>query len=333
MTASTSEATPPQRLTFDSEDIASDERFEAYHALYRGGTDVSPTSDTFRARVEAQRMGQLVMVERHLNGAQHERTLQRVRTDGFEHFTLQLVLSGRLLVETPDQFITVSPGQAIVFDLSRPQRTRAENAHYLTFSVAREMVEAATLHAFALHGTVLAAEAGLLADLMVSLVRRRAGDDPRQTAAGMQMFEEALALALGRTPVSHDSRDALSQARLVVEKLLARRDLDPDMIARHANLSRTTLYDLFRPYGGVSRYVQMRRTARLRALLGRVESRTSSIAELSYQVGFAAESHAARLYKAQYGETPGQRRQGSAPLPRGIETNSGFDPWIRALYR
>ncbi len=40
MTASTSEATPPQRLTFDSEDIASDDRFEAYHALYRGSTDV-----------------------------------------------------------------------------------------------------------------------------------------------------------------------------------------------------------------------------------------------------------------------------------------------------
>jgi AraC-like DNA-binding protein len=319
---------------FDSAAFAGSQGFDAYRALYQGGSDVTRSGPAFLARLEAQRLGRLVMFDRQLNDVTHARGPDRVRADGFEHFTLQLVLEGRLLVETPEHRVIVGPDQMILFDLTRPQETRAENAHYLTFSVPRDMIEAATLRSFALHGAVLSARAGLLADLMISLVTRRVAEGDGLTAAAMTMFEHALAAALGADAPVSGSKDNLQRARLVIEQSLSSRGLTPDTIAQATSLSRSALYELFRPWGGVSRYVQTRRAARLRSLLGRSENRARSIAALSYEAGFAAESHASRVYKGEYGETPGQRRQHLlTPAHRLIDDTSGFDAWIRAANR
>ena len=321
---------------FDAQKVTGTDRFEAYRGLYASGSDVSLAGTDFQARVEVQKLGRLVMFERHLNDVAHERTARRVRTDGFEHFTLQLNLSGRLLAELPEDSLEVGPGEIIVFDMTRPQRTRAQSAHFLTFSVGRDIIEAASLGAFTLHGTVLAgARAGILADLMRSFVRHRIGEQPDGTGAATRMFREALTMALGGAETSSPSDgDSLSRIRLLIEHHLSASDLSPAWIARKAGLSRTRLYELFKPIGGISAYVQARRTARLRALLGRPENRARSVGHLAFQAGFAAESHAIRLYKRQFGETPGQHRRNlQDPQQPRPAAGSGFHSWIDDINR
>ncbi|NDW06149.1 helix-turn-helix domain-containing protein [Jiella pacifica] len=321
---------------FDAQKVVSTDRFEAYRGLYASGSDVALAGGDFRARVEVQKLGRLVMFDRHLNDVVHERTVRRVKADGFEHFTLQLNLSGRLLAELPDGSVEVGPGEIIVFDMTRPQRTQAQSAHFLTFSVARDVIEAASLKAFALHGTVLTgARAGILADLMRSFVRHRIGEQPDSSGAATRMFREALAMALGGAETaSPPDGDSLSRVRLLIEHHLPASDLSPAWIARKAGLSRTRLYELFKPIGGISAYVQARRTARLRALLGRPENRMRSVGHLAFQAGFAAESHAIRLYKRQFGETPGQHRRNLQDPTRPQPASAGgFHGWIDDINR
>ncbi|WAP71021.1 helix-turn-helix domain-containing protein [Jiella pelagia] len=321
---------------FDAQEMAGADRFEAYRGLYASGSDVSLAGADFRARVEVQKLGRLVMFERHLNDVTHERTPRRVRADGFEHFTLQLNLSGRLLADLPEGPLEVGPGEIVVFDMTRPQRTRASGAHFLTFSVARDVMEAASLSAFTLHGTLLTGgQAGILADLMRSFVRHRVAEQPDSAGAATRMFREALAMALGAAEASSSpGGDSLARVRLLIEHHLAASELSPVWIARKAGLSRTRLYELFKPIGGIAAYVQARRTARLRALLGRPENGMRSVAQLAFQAGFAAESHAIRLYKRRFGETPGHHRRQlqdlQHPLPAAA---SGFHGWIDDINR
>ena len=62
-------------------------------------------------------------------------------------------------------------------------------------------------------------------------------------------------------------RRKLDKARSYIEENLSRRDLDPDDVAHNCGMSRSRLYELFRPLGGVTSYIQMRRAHRFRSLL------------------------------------------------------------------
>lgn len=322
-------------FTFDSAEIEDSEPFEAYRALYSSGSDASCAGPNFRARVEAQPLGRLVLFERWLNDVAHERTAQRARGDGFEHFTLQLNLAGCLKFTVPDGAHEVLPGEIAVFDMTRPQRTEARDAHILTFSVAREMIEAISHNATGLHGRVLSSQdGGLLSDLMQALVRRSASLVLQRQDRLMLAFGEVMAMAFtGSAPPRDLPLEALERARVLVDANLGSKQLSPDWLAERAGLSRTRLYDLFRPLGGVSRYIQERRAVRLRALLIRSDTVHQGIAELAFEAGFANESHAARVFRDLFGTPPGRFRREFADAGPALQApeGGGFDRWIRSL--
>jgi AraC-like DNA-binding protein len=253
-----------------------------------------------------------------------------------EHFTLQLNLSGQLIAEVPSGIRNVAPGEIILFNMTRPQRTILKNAHLLTFSVSPEVVEAASPDAANLHGAVLSGpKSGLLADFMVSLVRRRIADEADAISGATLMFHQALAMALNGQGValSGNSDDALQRVKLLIESRLTARELSPEWLARNAGLSRTRLYDLFKPAGGISRYIQKRRASRLRALLTRPETRNLPVGTLALQAGFASESHAIRTFSEHFNISPGQHRRAVLQLSpaRQASAHEEFDDWIKAL--
>lgn len=321
---------------FDSSALSAGDGFDAYRHLYSGGSNVSAHGDEFLARVEAHRLGKLVMFDRRLNDVAHERTARRANSDGFEHATLQLNLSGSLMVETPGGTVCARAGEIVFFDMTRPQRTLLKNCHYLTFSIAPSLLGAMRKRTADLHGTILkGANAFILADMMSSLVRKPIHDESAVAGRVAQMFRQALALALETDEEfrPRDSSEAMDRVKLLVEAHLSERELAPDWIARRANLSRTRLYDLFKPVGGISRYVQQARAERLRQLLAMSEATTRSIGALCHQVGFANESHANRTFSDVFGMSPGQyRKQMGERFAHGVvETTSDFDGWIRSL--
>ncbi|CAO4176413.1 helix-turn-helix domain-containing protein [Methylorubrum populi] len=330
-----------QSFTFTS-DVGG---FDGYQALYASGTDVSATDAPFAARVEAYRFGRMNVFERVLSGVEHRRNWARVRNDGFEHFTLQYLRNGVFHGGPLGDERRLSPGDIILFDLTRPQRTRLEMANFVTVSLPRELIEAAAPDAGRFHGQILPeAVSGLLGDLMGSLARRAAATTPETATSTARALSELLAGALGQMQPSEEATSAIltdlrrQRAEAFIEARLHDPSLDVAMVARGAGVSRSALYRLFEPTGGVAHHITTRRLERLSAAL-RNPAEMRSITTLTFDHGFSSESHCSRVFRSAFGVPPGRyraeiRRPGAdergGPLA-GESARSLLDAWSRAL--
>lgn len=301
---------PIQSFTFTSEA----DSFEGYRALYAGGSDVRASDVPFHARVEAHRFGRMNVFERVSGGIEHRRGPARVRRDGFDHITLQFLRSGTLYGGPLDAERLLTPGDIILFDMTRPQCTRIDGASYVTVSLPRGLVEAAVPDAGRFHGHILPeAVSGLLGDLMGSLPRRASAATPDSAERTARALAELLAGALGQVGPDDAATGAIiadlrrRRAEAFIEAHLHDPTLDVNGVARGAALSRSALYRLFEPTGGVALHILTRRLERLSAAL-RNPDETRSITALTFDHGFGSESHCSRAFRSTFGLPPGRYR-------------------------
>ncbi len=321
------------RLDFKAE---GEDGFGAYHDLYAAGSTVSRLGPTFRAAVTAHRFPGFLMFERSIAGAVHHREEARVRHDGLDHFNLQMLRNGRMAAGLPGEERPMRPGDIVVFDTTRPQRTVVDGADYVVLSLSRDAVEAALPDARRLHGVVLPRRAaGLLGDFVLSLLRNAPTLSVDLAALGGDMVVGLLAGAAGgvagaEPDAASDDAFALHRARaeIYIDAHLSDPTLDADGIAAALGLSRSALYRAFARTGGVARRITARRVDRMRAALRR-PGEQRSIAALSFALGFGSESHCSRAFKAAYGIAPGQFRAG-AYRSDGRPTG-GFGDWLCEL--
>jgi len=327
-------------MRFSTTAFAPEDGFDAYRNLYAGGSEVTRLGPGFGAELEVRPLGDIVVFKRRLNDVAHERSSQRVQQDDFEHFVMQAPVAGSLVTQTAEGVRVVNAGEIIFFDARRPYQTRSKTVQLLTFSVARYIVERAFYGSDELHGRILPAERSpLLGDYMGSLTRHAGTLTGAGLSDSLNVFSELLAMTLRHSETqygfSEAMRSKLEMARRVVEDELPRPDLDPDRIAACIGMSRSRLYELFRPFGGVASYVQRRRAHRFRALLSQARD-MRSMAELAFACGFASESHASRTFRDTFGMPPGQfrkrRNQDLKPSePAGFEPMDGFNDWVASL--
>ncbi|WP_162245431.1 helix-turn-helix domain-containing protein [Methylobacterium sp. Leaf466] len=85
-------------------------------------------------------------------------------------------------------------------------------------------------------------------------------------------------------------------------------DLTPERIARRTGVSRTVLYRILEPLGGVATCVQRQRLHLMRgALAHRGDAR--SIKTIAHASGFRSVTHASRSFHKAFGMPPGSYRQ------------------------
>jgi AraC-like DNA-binding protein len=100
----------------------------------------------------------------------------------------------------------------------------------------------------------------------------------------------------------------LERVQAYIETHLTDPELTVERVAGATAFSRTALYRVFEPVGGIANYIQRRRLARMRASLFRHTERRT-IAALAYEHGFVSESHCSRVFRKAFGLPPGQFRQ------------------------
>ena len=128
-----------------------DAALAAYTRLYGIGADVVRTAGAFEASVHATRFDKLLLFERRLSGAGHARQA-RVEADGFDHFTLTHLISGRIDVTADSLAFSLEPGEAMLLDMRRRMSTAAHDAYFLTVSLQRDLVASALGATARLHG-------------------------------------------------------------------------------------------------------------------------------------------------------------------------------------
>lgn len=295
------------RFRFSSDGLPEADAFAAYVDLYRQGSDVHRGSHPFAADVRAWRFSDMLAFERRVSGAVHERT-GRVASDEFDHFVATLVLSGQVTGSPASGFASARPGDIFLVDTRRPSWTEFIDAHVITVSIARDLIEAGVGSTLRLHGRVLSPPTSLvLADFFRSLVRN--GDALEQST--LPGLSRALIELLSATEglgggSSAESRRQDYRRRAAVERVikaqLADRKLSVVTISADTGVSRSALYRLFEADGGIARLIVRRRLEGVRQLL---DDRTDGdFPTIASDCGFADERQMKRLFSEAFGVSP-----------------------------
>jgi AraC-like DNA-binding protein len=288
--------------------------FALYRDLYSGGVDVHPYGDGFSAEVNAWRLAGIILFDRRLMGVAHERTPERIRQDGFDHFTVQLLVEGAFEIDSGAGYVALRPGQIMLLDMTRPVRNRTPGGHVVTASVSRDVVHAALGSTANQHGRLIGHDnALLLADYMKSLTVRATEIAEANLSAVSRAFIDLLTVAAEDVDIGRgvDLRRLEFARRESAKRFIESNlhgELTAETISEATGVSRATLYRIFQEDGGVGRVIQARRLVRLRAALTD-PTNDRPLADIAHDCGFKSESHMSKLFREAFATTPGEYRR------------------------
>ncbi|MEO4001707.1 AraC family transcriptional regulator [Mesorhizobium sp. CAU 1732] len=153
-----------------------------------------------------------------------------------------------------------------------------------------------------------------LADYLLMLYRSlphlRDGDIPHIVTATKSLIAAALRPSNDPLSAAEGPIAAVITARIarIFMERLADRDLTPDKLCRAVGVSRSQLYRIFEPAGGVSNYIRRKRLLKTHdALADSSNSRT--ISSIAQEWGFADASTYSRMFKSEFGMSPKEARE------------------------
>jgi AraC-like DNA-binding protein len=268
-------------------------------------------------------LGQIAIGQAQTSGMRLRRSRADIMRDQIDHYAFSINAGGEWAGEAGDRDFAVVGRGVFVMDMAQPMRADIRGMDNVQIVIPRDLLDAAigarNLHGLTLHGGAQS----LLHDHILSLQRNL----PRLTIADAPDVARAtLALLAAAT---RPSADTLAEAAPVIDSLLlvrARRfirshlrdaSLNAETISRGLGISRSRLYLLFRPFGGVSAYIQDRRLAQIHADLAQGLDRRM-IHEIAASFGFSQAAHFSRVFREKYGISATELRRGEAAtsLPR-----------------
>ncbi len=120
-----------------------------------------------------------------------------------------------------------------------------------------------------------------------------------------------------------------------VEQRLDDPDLSPERVREHLGVSRSQLYKVFEPTGGVSAFIQQSRLDHAFDVILQDRAEHLTLAEVSYRHGFRSDAHFSRAFRARFGVTPGRlRKVGEAARQEGLSAQDRPDDvfaWLKSL--
>ncbi|HYD64012.1 helix-turn-helix domain-containing protein [Azospirillum sp.] len=240
-------------------------------------------------------------------------------------------------------------GDVSVLDLTQPFDLEAEGAT-AGVVVPRRLLAPLLGTVDALHGVVApgrSPQGRMLGDHLLSL-SEQARQWPRRNAVVATTATVAVIAACLQPAPDHavanltERAPSLIAIKRHIEERLTEPDLAPETIARDCGVSRTNLYRLFEPMGGVAQYIRERRLLHCYAEIVSPAHAHRRIGDIAYDWGFPDETVFSRAFRRCFGLSPREARAarrdgGPAPL-RGSRRGTADaleldtpDLWLRAL--
>jgi AraC-like DNA-binding protein len=338
-----------QPLSFSTLELAPGDQFAAWQAHMAPLVEVklpddkSP-DDGFPADHTAWNLGGMLIAQQHAPAHSYIRSAAKLRSSSIDHWYIALPRTGRSWTEVDRRVAEGEPGKLEIRSLGYPFRGRTTDSESLFLYLPRDLFSdvAATLDAknnSILFGNV----ASLLVDYVNSIEARLRGltaeDLPRIVHATRSMIIACLAPPAEHAAAAEQLAGValMERARRYVQNNLDTPHLTPDSMCRALGVSRSRLYQLFEPSGGVLHYIQSRRLLAAHiALSDPADSRR--IVEIAEAFGFSSAANFSRAFSKEFGYSPREGRTtvvlprpANSVSPAGHEKASSFEGWLKAL--
>jgi AraC-like DNA-binding protein len=332
---------------FTTEEFSPRAQFDAWQHSISVIFDVAPLgppkkASGFKASVRAYQLGDLYLGKVDFDGQRFLRKKHRAATDGLDHYLVQLYATGGLVGTAEDREVVLRAGDVQILDLGRSNATETKASSTIAIMVPRQMLREALPTAGDLHGLVLRGSEGmgaLLADYMRLLLARADAITPSDAPLIAQATTKMIAACFqGAAETWARAQTPLEEVMLVriqhhIAASLDSPELYPEALCRAFRISRTQLYRLFEPLGGVAAYIQEQRLMRAYRELSD-PTRGRRIKEIAFGWGFSSEAHFSRAFRRAFDMSPSEARaRAQAVASPGRTASGGYEEWIRRLRR
>ena len=322
---------PLARTNFSTRSVPPEERHDYYRREVLTALDARDPEPGFSANITSLRLGPLAFYVTETGGHTMFRTPEMIAADGHDHYIVQFNIAGSHTGDFDGVPFSAGPGEVGICDLSRPMLLQSTAVKVLSTFLPRAQVKAVAPD-IELHGMVLDANrAGLLIEHLTAVTRwfpqLLPETLPGITRATIELLGACLVMEASRADFGVRESPVLLRARSYVEHNLLEPGLNPAKISEALGVSRSTLYRLFEPLGGVTAYVWDRRLHLARAAL-LDPKRARRISEIAFQCGFSSEAHFSRSFRKAFNIRPSDLRSLQPSLVD--EPDTPFSRWNEA---
>lgn len=329
-----------------TEGLPPEAQFDAWRAFTAPCIDALPRDGVehgFVARSESWRLEPFLLQHSRLPACDYRRTADQARRDDLDHWLIGICRDGRHRQRSGDQVTDMAPGLPHLFRTAAAFHAEREGEaiDWIGLYLPRDALPELDGALSAAAGRALQGPIGeLLAGFLVELVQRLPAisvAEARHLAGSVQALLAAACAGDGRR-LPEESQAAVATSQLARIRRMIRADLGsagltPARLCRRANVSRSTLYRLFDPFGGVMRYIQRERLRLTHRRLSDPEER-ESVARIAEAAGLFDPSSFSRAFRREFGCTPAEvRAMARAGLVAPTRRQAGPEPSLAAMLR
>ncbi|WPL13154.1 Transcriptional activator NphR [Thiorhodovibrio litoralis] len=326
-------------VELDARQFLADEGFEIWRESLHPLFDLEPAAgkrpQNFAAQVRAFSLGDLMLSD----SASRGHFIWRGAASS-DLLLVQLHTQGEGQATNGGRPMPIMPGALSIIDLAYPYLAEDHDFRCLTLIMPRARL-GERAGAGRPGGLVLPPERPLtriltahLFSVWDSLPDLTASETPAVVNGLLHTLTEAIAFQTQTDPRRPPALPFSQVALLAYIDRHLQQPLDAAHLCRVFGCSRSVLYRLLAPEGGVGAVIMQRRLARAYRLLGNPALRHLSIAEIAMRCGFSDQSHFCRAFRATFALSPSDARQrlaaGSAPSVRPSDLPR-FRDWLLSV--
>lgn len=336
-------------LTFSTREFAPKDQFGAWQTLVAPLVDaVLPqgaiSDDGFPAEHRAWNLGSMLVVQQQVPAHSYIRSDARLRSSSIDHWYILLQRSGQTWTEVDGRVVANQPGRMEFRSLGHAFRGRMTESRSLLLYLPRDLFDHASAAMDAKNNSILS---GNMVDLLIEYINGIEArldtftetDLPRIVQATRDMVVACLLPAKDQNVVAEQLAGValMERARRYVQRNLNAAELTSDSMSRALGISRTRLYQLFEPNGGVNHYIQRRRLLAAHAALSDPDE-TRRIIDIAESVGFSSAANFSRAFTKEFGYSPREARNAfevsqlsHSVAAAGHDGASSFEDWLKML--
>lgn len=333
---------------FDLGGLPAEDRYsiwkESISVIFDVEREVETGSAPFAAALTTCHLGSMLLVDTASVGQSFQRKSPLIARDGLDHCIIQVYQNGTTRGQWGKRHSTVQPGDVFLLDLTQPLDSCASDFRNLTLMLPRDLLAPHLGAPERLHGQSLAhdsARGRLLGQHIRTLWEVATTLSSEEAHRISQGLVHLIGAYFGEGRVEEDRPEAgaalLETVRRHIADHLGDPRLTPESLAAYFRVSRSYLYSLFQPLGGITRYIQQQRLRRAFLELTQPASRPRRVSQIAYRVGYRNEAHFSRSFRHAFGMSPSEAR--SIGLQAVRYTAKGHDQpidrryerWVREL--